>query len=199
MLCIICKKYKSPLFQFNRKNYCTNHSKLNFNNLIIKIQKIYRGYRRRSYLKTVYNRLPRDLQLYVLNINSNNNNKEHEHNINAYIIKKTHKIRSLITIEDNEITLQELTSMLTLLNKYYYFLTPQWLNYYKFYFTSIKNILVSLLYRKAIMLNISIYNSLNFYTNLLNNNFTKESLIIISKINTFSYLIKLHNNVFTYS
>jgi len=199
MLCIICKKSKSPLFQFNQQNYCINHSKLNFNNLIIKIQKIYRGYRRRSYLKTIYNRLPRDLQLYVLNINSNNNNKQHEHNINAYIIKKTHKIRSLITIEDNEITLQELTSMLTLLNKYYYFLSPQWLNYYKFYFTNIKNILVSLLYRKTIMLNISIYNSLNFYTNLLNNNFTKESLLIISKINTFNYLIKLHNNVFTYS
>lgn len=199
MLCIICKKYKSPLFQFNQQNYCMNHSKLNFNNLIIKIQKIYRGYRRRSYLKTIYNRLPRDLQIYVLNINSNNNNKHYEHIVNTYIIKKTHKIRSLLTIEDNEMTLKELTCILTVLNKYYYFLTPQWLNYYKFYFSNIKNILLSLLYRKVLIINIRIFNSLNFYTNLLNNDFTKESLVVISKINTFNYLIKAHNNVFTYS
>ena len=76
-----------------------------------------------------------------------------------------------------------------MLNKYYYLLTTKWKNYYKFYFTNIKDILVSLLYRKITLLNIKIYNSLNFYTNLLNNDFTKVALLLITKINTFNQLI----------
>lgn len=190
MLCNVCKKYRSPLFQFNQLNYCTSHSLLLFNINIIKIQKIYRGYRRRKYIKTIYNRLPRDLQLYVLNINNSNSNTKRQHNdIYAYIIKKTYKIKSLIAIEDNEITLNELISIIKVLNKYYYLLTTKWKNYYKFYFTNIKDILVSLLYRKITLLNIKIYNSLNFYTNLLNNDFTKVALLLITKINTFNQLI----------
>ena len=190
MLCNVCKKYRSPLFRFNQLNYCTSHSLLLFNINIIKIQKTYRGYRRRKYIKTIYNRLPRDLQLYVLNINNSNSNTKRQHNdIYAYIIKKTYKIKSLIAIEDNEITLNELISIIKVLNKYYYLLTTKWKNYYKFYFTNIKDILVSLLYRKITLLNIKIYNSLNFYTNLLNNDFTKVALLLITKINTFNQLI----------
>lgn len=190
MLCNVCKKYRSPLFRFNQLNYCTNHSLLLFNINIIKIQKTYRGYRRRKYIKTIYNRLPRDLQLYVLNINNSNSNTKRQHeDIYTYIIKKTYKIKSLIAIEDNEITLNELISIIKVLNKYYYLLTTKWKNYYKFYFTNIKDILVSLLYRKITLLNIKIYNSLNFYTNLLNNDFTKVALLLITKINTFNQLI----------
>ena len=190
MLCNVCKKYRYPLFRFNQLNYCTSHSLLLFNINIIKIQKIYRGYRRRKYIKTIYNRLPRDLQLYVLNINNSNSNTKRQHeDIYTYIIKKTYKIKSLIAIEDNEITLNELISIIKVLNKYYYLLTTKWKNYYKFYFTNIKDILVSLLYRKITLLNIKIYNSLNFYTNLLNNDFTKVALLLITKINTFNQLI----------
>ena len=190
MLCNVCKKYRYPLFRFNQLNYCTSHSLLLFNINIIKIQKTYRGYRRRKYIKTIYNRLPRDLQLYVLNINNSNSNTKRQHeDIYTYIIKKTYKIKSLIAIEDNEITLNELISIIKVLNKYYYLLTTKWKNYYKFYFTNIKDILVSLLYRKITLLNIKIYNSLNFYTNLLNNDFTKVALLLITKINTFNQLI----------
>jgi hypothetical protein len=193
MLCIKCKKHKFPIFNCNNINYCTNHSKLLFNNFVIKIQKTYRGYRRRKYVKTIYARLPRDLQHHILNFNVTNT--KHYTNINLLILKKTHKIKDLTTIEDNEITLAELTNIITMLNKYYYVMDSRWLNYYKYYFNNIKAILVSLIYKKTFMLNINIYNSLNFYENLLNSNFNKVSLLLITKINNFNYLINEHNNV----
>jgi len=193
MLCIKCKKHKFPIFNCNNINYCTNHSKLLFNNFVIKIQKTYRGYRRRKYVKTIYTRLPRDLQHHILNFNVTNT--KHYTNINLLILKKTHKIKDLTTIEDNEITLAELTNIITMLNKYYYVMDSSWLNYYKYYFNNIKAILVSLIYKKTFMLNINIYNSLNFYENLLNSNFNKVSLLLITKINNFNYLINEHNNV----
>ena len=82
-----------------------------------------------------------------------------------------------------------------MLNKYYHLLEIKWLNYYKYYFNNIKAILVSLIYKKTFMLNINIYNSLNFYSNLLNNNFNKVSLLLITKINTFNHLINERSNI----
>jgi hypothetical protein len=193
MLCIKCKKNKFPIFNCNNNNYCTNHSKLLFNNFVIKIQKTYRGYRRRKYVKTIYARLPRDLQHHILNFNVKSTNNYT--NINLLILKKTHKIKDLTTIEDNEITLAELTNIITMLNKYYHVLDSRWLNYYKYYFNNIKAILVSLIYKKTFLLNINIYNSLNFYENLLNSNFNKVSLLLITKINNFNYLINEHSKV----
>ena len=196
MLCVICKKNKSPLFNFNKLKYCTNHAKLLSNKFVILIQKTYRGYRRRTYLKNIFYRLPRELQQHILNFNNQNSKKLYAC-VNSYILKKTYKIKSLISIEDNEITLDELINIITSISKYYYFLDQKWLNFYKFYFNNIKAILVSLVYKKTVILNIIIYNSLNFYTNLLNNNFIKTSLVLISKINTFNHLIKSNSNPIT--
>lgn len=193
MLCIKCKKHKFPIFNCNNSNYCMNHTKLLFNNFVIKIQKTYRGYRRRKYVKTIYARLPRDLQHHILNFNVKNTKNYDD--INLLILKKTHKIKDLTTIEDNEITLAELTNIITMLNKYYHVMDVRWLNYYKYYFDNIKAILVSLIYKKAFLLNINIYNSLNFYENLLNSNFNKVSLLLITKINNFNYLINEHSKV----
>ena len=39
MFCIICKKYKYPVFLACHNLYCLNHSKLLYNNYVIKIQK----------------------------------------------------------------------------------------------------------------------------------------------------------------
>ena len=196
MLCVICKKNKSPLFNFNKLKYCTNHAKLLSNKFVILIQKTYRRYRRRTYLKNIFYRLPRELQQHILNFNNQNSKKLYAC-VNSYILKKTYKIKSLSHIEDNEITLDELINIITSISKYYYFLDQKWLNFYKFYFNNIKAILVSLVYKKTVILNIIIYNSLNFYTNLLNNNFIKTSLVLISKINTFNHLIKSNSNPIT--
>jgi hypothetical protein len=186
MLCINCKKNKYPLFNCNKLNYCNNHALLLFNSFVIKIQKVYRGYRRRKYLKNIFNRLPRDLQLHILQFNNNKTKLLHE-KINAHILKMTSKIKSLIDVGDNEITLNELITIIDALIKYHHLIETRWLNYYKYYFINIKSILVSLIYKKALMLNINIFNSLNFYTNLLNNDFNKVSLVLIGKINSFNH------------
>ena len=186
MLCINCKKYKYPLYNCNKLNYCTNHTHLLFNAFVVKIQKVYRGYRRRQYLKNIFDRLPRDLQLHILTFN-NNKTKRFCEKINATILKMTHKIKSLVDLGDNEITLNELIIIIDALIKYHHLIEPGWLNYYKYYFNNIRSILVSLIYKKALVLNINIYNSLNFYTNLLNNDFNKVSLVLIGKINSFNH------------
>jgi len=199
MLCIACNKFKkntSQLFNCNKVNYCSNHSKLLFNHFVIRIQKIYRGYRRRKYLTIIYNRLPHDLQVYILNMNCQKMDSNNE-KINSFILKKTRKIKNLAVIEDNEITLDELTNIINVLNKYYYFLEIRWANYYLYYFNNIKTILLALIYKKTYLLNVTIYNSLNFYSNLLNDNFNKVSLKLIGKINTFNHLTKSYNKVIT--
>jgi len=195
MLCIKCKKHKFPLFNCNNINYCTNHSKLLLNNFVIKIQKIYRGYRRRKYVKTIYARLPCDLRHHILNFNVKNTKNYDD--INLLILKKTHKIKDLSTIEDNEITLAELTNIITMLNKYYHVLNVRWLNYYKYYFNNIYSILLILCEVHDLpysfthivsTINNDIYESLDFITNSSNNesnDFTKEAKEIMLKINNF--------------
>ena len=41
MECVLCKKYKQPLFCLSKNLLCINHSKLLFNAEIKTIQKIY--------------------------------------------------------------------------------------------------------------------------------------------------------------
>ena len=51
----------------NNKKYCWCHSKLVYNNFIIKIQKIYKGYIKRKKLKNLYKNLPEDIQKKIIN------------------------------------------------------------------------------------------------------------------------------------
>ena len=55
-----CKKYK-----INNFNYCFTHMKVNYENSIILIQSIYRGFYTRRKLKIFY-KLPRDIQRIVI-------------------------------------------------------------------------------------------------------------------------------------
>ena len=52
-------------------------------------------------------------------------------NIGTHLMIMTPDNQILTTIEDNEITLDELTNIITMLNKYYHFLEVKWLNYFK--------------------------------------------------------------------
>ena len=66
MYCSACKKYKYPLFRLSNKLLCTNHSSILYNSYIVTIQKIYRGYKKRKCLNNIFKRLPRDLQIHIL-------------------------------------------------------------------------------------------------------------------------------------
>ena len=92
MKCVLCKKYKQPLFFLSKRLLCINHSKLLFNNKINIIQKIYRGYKVRKYLKNIFNKLPRDLQIHILGFNNKSSKKDEINRINNYLHKITYKI-----------------------------------------------------------------------------------------------------------
>ena len=196
MSCILCgknksNKNKSSIFLFNNKNYCINHSKLLFSNIIIKIQKTFRGYKLRKYLKAIYYKLPRDLQLHILKFNTNTNNIyniNYTNFIKKFIHNKTYKINSLSNIRLHEITLLELNSMVNKLIIYKKFIDTNWINYYKYYFDNIYNIFTSLLdtHYSPRIVDIHIYNSINFYSNLINEDFSDKANQILTRINLFN-------------
>jgi len=196
MSCILCRKNKciknkSHIFLFNNKKYCINHSKLLFNNSIIKIQKLFRGYKLRKYLKAIYYKLPRDLQLHILKFNTNRNNiynVNYTNFIKKFIHKKTYKINSLANIRLHEITLHELNYILSKLIIYNKFIDSNWINYYKYYFDNIYNIFITLLQTRYSprIVDIHIYNSINFYANLIHDDFTDKANKILKKINIFN-------------
>ena len=186
MFCAVCKKIKYPIFLLHNKNYCINHSKLYYNNCIIKIQKIYRGYKLRKYLNNIFFKLPRDIQIHIINFNKINHKKYTEF-IKKNIYKNNYKINNFSNINKYEIYLSELNNILNKLILYFNILDTNWINYYKFYFDNIHYILSALIYNFVLPsnINLAIYESLNLYPNLINDNFNKEANIIINKILLF--------------
>jgi hypothetical protein len=177
MNCCYCKKYKQPLFCLSKMLLCINHSKLLFNAKINTIQKIYRGYKVRSYLKHIFNKLPRDLQIHILNFN-NNTTKDNEINrINNYLHKITYKINNFSNIRSHIITLKELENILTYIIKHNNVIEYRWKNYYYYYFKNICYIFLLIQNSDSIpthityvpsYISISIFNSLNFQPNIAN-------------------------------
>ena len=145
MICVKCKKYKDPLYLLSNNLLCTNHAKLLYNTKIIIIQKVYRGYKKRSYLRNIFNRLPRDLQINILQINSNNNSNNNNnikinraHYVNKCLYNKAYKINNFSNIRCNVVTLVELENILTFLIKHNNYINCRWKNYYTYYFKGIK-------------------------------------------------------------
>ena len=64
--CIIKKCKKNEFIKIKNNSYCKNHCLLNYNNYVIKIQKLFLGYKCRKKLKNIYYNLPNDLQKYIL-------------------------------------------------------------------------------------------------------------------------------------
>jgi len=197
MFCIICKKYKYPIFLLCKNFYCSNHSKILYNQQIVIIQKIYRGHKVRRILNNIYFKLPRDIQAHILSFNATktNNTKENEYLKIKNIIKEaTHKISDFHNLSNNKITLQELSNMLVILIKYKAYITSKWFNYYKYYFNNIYSIILVLCEVQDLpftfahlvsSINNNIYESLDLIVNLSNNDFKKRAKEIMYNITLF--------------
>jgi hypothetical protein len=199
MNCCYCKKYKTPLFSFNNELLCTNHSKLLFNSKIIIIQKTYRGYKIRHYLKNIFNRLPRDLQTHILGFNTKNAKENEQMRINKYLHKITYKISSFSNIRSHSITIEELNYILTFILKHIAIIECKWKNYYYYYFKNVCYILILIKNSHTFpnninyipsYISISIYHSLNIQPNITNNNFLLKSNNLLDKI--YVFLNSLH-------
>ena len=197
MFCIICKKYKYPVFLLCNNLYCINHAKLFYNNSILTVQKMYRGYKVRRILNKIFFKLPRDLQLYILGYNSIKTTRTKENTylqIKNNIKEATVKINDFHNLSANKITLTEINKILLLLIKYKTYIENNWFNYYKYYFNNIYSVLLilsevqDLPYTFAHLVSIinnDIYESLDFTYNLLHNDFKERTKEILYNITLF--------------
>ena len=197
MFCVICKKYKYPIFLLCKNFYCSNHAKICYSPQIIIIQKIYRAYKVRRILNNIYFKLPRDLQAHILSFNTiktNMSNKKDYLEIASIIALATHKINDFHNLSANKITLHEINNILEILIKYKAYISNKWFNYYKYYFNNIYSIILVLYevhdlpYTFAHLISIinnDIYESLDLLVNLSPNDFKKNAKEIMYNITLF--------------
>jgi hypothetical protein len=197
MFCVICKKYKYPIFLLCKNFYCSNHAKICYSPQIIIIQKIYRAYKVRRILNNIYFKLPRDLQAHILSFNTiktNMSNKKDYLEIASIIALATHKINDFHNLSANKITLHEINNILEILIKYKAYISNKWFNYYKYYFNNIYSIILVLCevhdlpYTFAHLISIinnDIYESLDLLVNLSPNDFKKRAKEIMYNITLF--------------
>lgn len=197
MFCVICKKYKYPIFLLCKNFYCGNHAKIHYSSQIVIIQKIYRGHKVRRILNNIYFKLPRDLQAHILNFNTiktNMSNKNDYLKIVNSISLATHKINNFHNLSANKITLHEINEILVILIKYKAYIANKWFNYYKYYFTNIYSIILVLCELQDLpytfthllsTINNDIYESLDLLVNLSNNDFKKRAKEIMYNITLF--------------
>jgi len=125
-----CKKIARFIVLDNR--FCITHANILFKNLATIIQKTYRGHKVRQYLKTIYKRLPDDLQKKIIfYIRENYLIKKHHHNVIRNILDKKvtkHYISNLefgdnpytaITYDEQIANIRYLTYVFNLYDKYY--------------------------------------------------------------------------------
>jgi len=174
MICTKCKKYKEPLFLLSNNLLCINHAKLLYNTKICIIQKVYRGYKMRSYLRKIFNRLPRDLQINILQINDNTKINRAIY-VRKCLYNKAYKINNFSNIRCNVVTLVELENILTFLIKHNNYINCRWKNYYTYYFKNICYIFLLILNSDNFpttmtyipsYISIAIFNSINFLPNI---------------------------------
>jgi len=194
MVCSICKKYTQPLFCLSKRVFCINHSKLLFNCYINTIQKIYRGYKTRKYLKNIFNRLPRDLQIYILQINGNNNKTKKINYINNKLQTIAYKINSFPNIRSHIITIKELENILSFIIKHNNIIEYRLKNYYHYYFKNICYIFLLIKNSDTIpthityipsYISISIFNSINFQPNIANDDVYTQINKLLESIYVF--------------
>ena len=178
MNCSLCKKRKEPIFCLYNKLYCKNHSILLYNNNITNIQKIYRGYKIRKYLKNIFNKLPRDLQTHILEFNRKNIKNNKTKYVNKQLHNITYKINNFSNIRSHVITIAEIEHILLFLMKYNSYINCRWKNYYNYYFKNICYIFLLLENSDTLpnaityipsYISIAIFTSLNLQPNIINN------------------------------
>lgn len=82
-----CKnKFK---FVIENHKFCTQHTNINYKIKVIKIQKVWRSYRKRIFIDNVFKNLPNDLQKKILfYVRENHLIKKYHHNIIKNILSK---------------------------------------------------------------------------------------------------------------
>lgn len=124
----ICKK---KVFKYS--NLCLNHYKLKYHKYILIIQKYYKGYRCRKYIKGFKKYLPRELQIKIIDII----NKDYYYylyakKLNTIIYKYVYPIHNYYYIHNNTIHINTFIKAYDLYNKYFGILGINYLKHFLF-------------------------------------------------------------------
>lgn len=125
---LVCRNKQKIFLNINKKRTCTYHVNHIYLRIIIKIQKIYRGYKSRKKLNYFYKRLPNDIQdLIKYYINQELYHKRKENKIKIIVNRKLNifNIEMLNVFNTNVLFIDEflkyenkILSHFNLLNKY---------------------------------------------------------------------------------
>lgn len=197
MLCIYnnCKKKSFT----NNCNFCKNHLLLNNNINILKIQKIYKGYKTRKKINNIFIKLPNDLQKIIINyLNIQHYYNRYYNTLNNIIIKKTNNLLNYKNNQNNKCNINYIIQSYNYFNKYnlvmnintlkyIYVLTEELLNnvneYIYNYFNN--NFDVNLFFNNT---------ELNNFFDLTTDSFDKI-LVLSNKLNNFLNIYNYYYNV----
>lgn len=162
---------------------CFNHLILKHNNSIIKIQKIFRGYKTRKKIDNIYKKLPKDIQNIILNyinlpIYYNNYYKVLRNIIN----KKIYKL--LYYNHNNKLTIDYINNCFYYINKYHFIMN---INEIKILFVLADDL--------QSIINNYIYNYVNYQVDIsIWNNNVLADIIKFENI-SFDKIIVLYNRI----
>jgi len=184
MICNYNNLCKKPIF-FKSICLCRNHLILTHNNSIIKIQKIFRGYKIRKTINNIYKKLPSDIQYIILHyinlpIYYNNYYKK----IRNIINKKTKYLLYHDYSSNNQLTIDYISKCFYYMNKYHLVMN---INEIKILFVLNEEL--------RFIVNNFIYNYINHQVDISiwNNNVLSE--IINFENNSFDKMVILYNRI----
>lgn len=159
MYCNFSNKYNcknKSIIIIKQKNICLKHFNIYYKKYILLIQKVYKGYKCRKKIKTIFYDLPRDIQKIVL----------YYINLPIYYRRYYNKLQDIIynksnyLFTNNKFNINNIIKSYNLYNKYYIILN---LNFLKYSYVLAKDILCQL--------NNDLYYVINNYhiTNIIHN------------------------------
>lgn len=168
---------------------CRNHLILTHNNSIIKIQKIFRAYKRRKKINNIYKKLPRDIQDIILHyINLPIYYTNYYKKIRNIVNKKTKDLLYYDYTSDNKLSIDYISNCFYYINKYHLIMN---INEIKILFVlndDLRFIVNNYIYNYINhQIDISIWNN-NVLTEIINfeNNSFDKMIILYNRINNFN-------------
>lgn len=177
---------------------CYNHIILTHNNVIIKIQKTFRGYKTRKKINNIYKKLPNDIQnkiLHYINLPIYYNN--YYKKIRNIVNKKTKELLYYNYTSNNKLSIDYISKCFYYINKYHLIMN---INEIKILFVlseDLKFIVNNFIYNYINhQLDISIWDN-NVFTEIINfeNNSFDKMVILYNRINNFNDIYKYYYSI----
>lgn len=177
----------------NDYSYCLNHALLLYNKYVIIIQKNYRGYKVRRYLKNIFYKLMPELrEIIIYYINHDYYKKKYLNIISSIIVKKTYNLHDYKNLNE-KLSIQYLYNCYKLYSKYYSIIPINYLKHAYILGNQISSLCDILLYHDQIVFT---YNYLIFDKIELFNLYQYEIYNLFNIINRFLTIHSFNNSLY---